>query len=595
MTGVTDRGSAHYTLEASAADRERSIVALPPPARGHEASTASDGDDASGRRRSTLTLLALFVVVLVAELAFGLWTSAMGFRPPDGISRAVNAMTVLHPPDPHLAAIGFVWMPLPTFIELVWMPAYPLWPQLISSGFASVFTTSLAAATAAALLLLTARRFGLSDRFGVAFALLVVLNPMLFLYGANGMSEGVAAPALIGSVCALTLYWQTGRRRYVALAGIALALAFASLYEAVHFGAALGVALVAGVLWDARSPSQPRERRSAARALFLVLVLPPTYVGFLWVAANAVIMGDPLYFATSSYSNLAQTEAADAGEQAFATRGQVLEVLAYVAERSAYFLIPVAALLLVRAMEGRLRTLKTTSLILLTVSVPVGLFAPLLFLGVTFGWLRFFMYPLFVAAGWGLYEIAASRRRRRATAVILASWVLAIPAAFAAMAHPRLGEEENLIVKGLVSGQTGPEVGFYDQIEDMRPVSRFLQMGPLREGEWVALDQFAGFPVPAQIPREQFKHLLLTPDRAFDAAIRDFAGHGVRYVLVPSPENTPQDAILRVHPRLWSGQDPAFELVRAFPDTAKEWRLYRVRGHIADRTAVDRARARAAQ
>ena len=52
---------------------------------------------------------------------------------------------------------------------------------------------------------------------------------MLFLYGSNGMSEGVSAPSLIGSVCALTLYWWSGRRRYVALAGVALALAFASL------------------------------------------------------------------------------------------------------------------------------------------------------------------------------------------------------------------------------------------------------------------------------------------------------------------------------------------------------------------------------
>ena len=44
--------------------------------------------------------------------------------------------------------------------------------------------------------------------------------------------------------------------------------------------------------------------------------------------------------------------------------------------------------------------------------------------GQSFGWLRYFMYPLFVAAGWGLYEVASSKRRNIATALVLTGWLL---------------------------------------------------------------------------------------------------------------------------------------------------------------------------
>ena len=297
------------------------------------------------------------------------------------------------------------------------------------------------------MLLITARRLGLPDRLGLPFALVVTANPMLFLYGANGLSEGVAAPFLIGAVCALTLFWQSGHRRYVAFAGLALALGFTAVYEAVAFELALTVALVAGLLLGGDEGRPPRDRGRAASALGLVLVLPATYIGLLWVAANGIIMGDPLYFATGEHSNKALTE--DESGMAFDLAGQGLEVLVFVGVRTAPFLIPVAALLVVRALEGRFWSSRTLSLCLLALSVPLGLIAPLLFMGASFGWLRFFMYPLLVAAGWGMYEVAISRRRERAAVVVLAGWVLAGPAALGAMADPKLGQEEHLIVRGL--------------------------------------------------------------------------------------------------------------------------------------------------
>jgi len=56
-------------------------------------------------------------------------------------------------------------------------------------------------------------------------------------------------------------------------------------------------------------------------------------------------------------------------------------------------LFPGAFLLWVRALDGKLWKVKTLGLVLL-VSVPFGLIAPLLYLGASFGWLRLFIYPL---------------------------------------------------------------------------------------------------------------------------------------------------------------------------------------------------------
>jgi hypothetical protein len=543
------------------------------------------------RTSRNLPVVALFLVVLAAELAFGLWMSAQGFRWGDGISRAVHALVVVHGADPHLAAIGFVWMPLPSLVGVLWALPYPLWPDVIASGFASTMTSALGAAVAAVILLLTARRLGLSDRLGVVFAIVMAANPMLLLFGANGMSEGVASPFLIGAVCALTLFWHTGRRRYVALAGIALALAFLSVYEAVPFGAALAVALVMGRLWGQQNADPLSDRRRAAWALALALLLPAVYVGVMWIATNAVIMDDPLYFATGVHSNEAQTE--NDAEIASEMEGDILGALVFTAERTAPFLVPIVALLAVRALDRRFWRSKTVALVLLALSVPVGMIAPLLYMGSSYGFLRFFMYPLMVAAGWGLYEVAASDRRRRAAATVLAGWVLAAPAALGAMTHEELGQETHEIVRGIATGQTGEEIGYeLDPIRDARPLASYLEDGPLRQREWVLLDQTTGFAIPGQVDPEHLDRLLLTPDRIFHRALRDPGAHGVRYLLVPNPDKAYHDAVVEAYPRLWQGRDPRFRLVGSVRSEFLDWRLYEVRGRVAPPSELAPARAR---
>jgi hypothetical protein len=539
---------------------------------------------AAAKRRSTRHLGGIFLVVFPAQFAFGMWLNARGFQSSDSLYRSVNALQVLHGSDPHLGAIGLVWMPLPTLLQLPWTAVYPLWPDVVSSGASASLTTSLAGGATAALLLATCTRLGLSARLGWAYALLVSANPMLFLYSANGLSEGVSAPFLIGAVCCLTLFWHSGLRRYVGIAGVSLALGFASLYEAVPFGAALFAALVGGVISDSEArASAPQGRWRALEGLGLVLLVPSFFVAALWLLANAVIMRDPLFFAFGPYSNHAQTK--DAEGFVFDLAGDALGTLAFVCERSAPFLIPIGFVLLVRLLDGRLLRVNTVAVLLLSASVPFGLIAPLVYGHASFGWLRFFVYVLFVAAGWGLYEVATSRRPRRAASLVIAGWALAFPATLLAMSKPAVGQEEHVVVKALVRGQGAQDVGHDNPLIYMRPVARYLAAGPLARGQRVLFD--GAWPLLALArPSHLLTVLIQASDRRFRAMLKDPRRHRVSYLLVQRPGTT-SDALARARPRLWTGEEPGFRLVKSFSATPEHWRLYEVE-RVPTRTTAAR-------
>ena len=543
-------------------------------------SVPSTGDRAGERLRRILPsprgvsgVAVIFVLVFAAELAFGAWMAARGFRWNDAMSRSASALFVLHSGDPKLANIGFVWPPLPTLFGVSWSVFYPIWPGIVSSGFAATLTTAACAGATAAILLLTARRLGLSDRLGWIFALLVALHPMMFLYGSNGMPEGVAAPFLIGAVCCLTLFWHSGERLWIGAAGAALALGVACEYPAVPYGAAVFVALIGGVLWSSEARGwAPQGRARAVEGLGLLLLVPPIFVGLLWIGANAVIMGDPLDFIYGSYGyGTFQRSADPAGAVVYMT-GDVVGALALVGERVFPFLIPLAFVLLVRLVDGRLRRINTLSVLLLGLSVPLGMVVPLAILGSPMGFLRYLVYPLFVAAGWGLYEIAMSRRRGTAVALILAGWLIAFPAGLWIMADPRLGPEEHLEVAALADGGKGG-----DSVGMRAPVARYLETNILPNGGRVLLDSVAGgSAIALQLSPAHLRRLILTADRRFKPALAQPGSYGVRYFLMPDPVGTPTAAIGRAYPRLWDGKQPGFRLVTTLTTQMEKWRIYAV-------------------
>jgi 4-amino-4-deoxy-L-arabinose transferase-like glycosyltransferase len=525
------------------------------------------------RRRGLSGPAGIFVLVFVAEFAFGAWMAARGFRWNDAMSRSASALSVVHGADPKLANIGFVWPPLPTLFAAFWALFYPVWPGIMSSGSAAALTTAACAGGTSALLLVTAKRLGLSSGLAWTFALVVALNPMLFLYGSNGMPEGVAAPFLVGAVCFLTLFWHSGERLWVAAAGVAVALGVASEYPAVPYGAAVCAALLGGVLWSSEARVwAPRGRMRAIEGLGLLLVVPPIFVGLLWIGANAVIMGNPLDFMTGDYGYGTFQSSADSSGAVLYVTGDAVGALALVGERVFAFLIPLAFVLLARLVDGRFWRINTLSVTLLSLSVPLGMVAPLAVLGSPMGFLRYLVYPLFVAAGWGLYEIAMSRRRGLAVALILAGWLAALPAGLWVMASPRFGLEERGELQAVAQGVDGT-----DSVDIAAPVARYLEANILPTGRNIVLDSVAqGAMVAVQIRPAFMPQIISTSDRRFKDAIARPGSHGVGYFVMPNPKGTPTAAIGRRYPHLWDGGQSGFRLVTTLATQLEKWRIYAV-------------------
>jgi hypothetical protein len=530
----------------------------------------------------------IFMLVFAAQFSFGVWMAARGFLWGDAFFRSANALFVLHSADPKLANVGFVWMPLPTLLNLPWVAFYPLWPSIVSSGVAPALTSAVCGGATAAVLLITADRLGLPRGVGWAYALLISANPMVFLYGGTGMSEAVAAPFLIAAVCFVTLFWHSGQRWWIGAAGVALALGFGSSYEALPYGAALFAALVGGILWPSEArPSAPLGRARAVEGLGILFLVPAVFAGALWVGANAVIMKDPLFFVSGDYGYSSFASGPYLGGAPIVT-GDAVGAVALVAERTWIFLIPLAFVLLLRIVDRRLWRINTAAAVLLALSVPFGMVAPMAYVGSPMGFARYLMYPLFAAAGWGLFEMAVSKRRRRATALVFAGWIAAIPGCLWLMSSPVLGVQEYPELKALIHGRDARDLGrgvwagaggAGDPIATRARLTGYLEREVLGRRKRLLLDSFQEGPaIGAQVRPGHQQFLIMGFDRRFRPALSRPAEYRISYFLVPNPKDSPQDAIARTRPRLWAGREPGFELAKSFSEpSGQEWRIYAVR------------------
>jgi hypothetical protein len=320
----------------------------------------------------------------------------------------------------------------------------------------------------------------------------------------------------------------------------------------------------------------PLGRRRAIEGLGLLLLVPPVFVGLLWVALNAVIMHDPLSFMYGDYGyGSFQASAGHSGSVLYVT-GDAAGALGLVAERVFAFLVPFGFILLVRLLDGRLWRVNTLSAIALGLSVPLGMVAPMAYVGSPMGFLRYLMFPLFAAAGWGLHEIAISRRRRMAAALILGGWLAAAPVALKVMTDPRLGLEERGELMGLAHGVDGS-----DAVDVATPVARYLDTQLLPKGRNVVFDSVAeGAMIAVQLRPAYVKQTIVTSDRRFKDAIAHPGSHGVGYFVMPDPSRTTNAAIGRAYPRLWDGHQPGFRLVKTLTTRLEKWRVYAVQRRV---------------
>jgi len=488
-----------------------------------------------------------FGAVLGLYLVSGAWLAlAQHFIVGDAWSRVGNASYVLLSRDPHLAAIGFVWNPLPSLLALPFVALRALWPSLVTEGFAGNILSALFMAAAVREMWSILDEARVPRHASVALTALFALHPVVVHYAADGDSEAAFIFLLLFGIRHLSRWLR--RNDPVSLVTTALTLAVAYLVRYETAAAALScVLLVAGVSF-ARSRGVPRDRIAPVFADAAVIGLPFAMAFTAWAAASWLIVGSPFEQFAGIYGTASQL-AAD-HDNIFAGTGQGTPAAVVYALRQltglAPFLLPVGAIAAVLTVRRR------DAAILAPLAMIGGVLVFALWAwisGRTGGWFRYYItvVPLVtVLAGYAMRDIRLGaivrnhigRLRVLAAIGILSFVAVGLPSSAQTMIDPLLGRGEG------------------DQADDLRrylagkEVAAYLDSRALPPGS-VIVDVFLGFPIVLQ--SDNPRQFIITPDRDFRAVLSAPANFGARYLIVPPTSSGlgSLDAIGRQYPGVY--------------------------------------------
>jgi hypothetical protein len=549
------------------------------------------------RRGSAPLFLLCFAGYLIAGL---LLVIRGGFVVGDAWSRVGNAAWMIISRDPHLAAVGFVWNPLPSLMTLPFVALRGLWEPLVGLGFAANIVSAGFMAGAAVVMAWIAADLGVRRRVAAVLVALFALNPMILLYGANGLSEAPFIFFLLLAVRYLLVWWRAGTTFPLAATGIALALAYLTRYEAV---AAAGGALVAIALRAyMKSDGAWRARAPWVAADMLVAGLPIGFAFAGWAAASLIITGNPFETFTSVYGNSSQV--ALTGSSIAVVTGRGFDALLYALGQIAG-LAPALPVLI------GLAALVATRRRSLDFIVPLAIFGSVLAFaiaatigGASFAWLRFSITAIPLAIVVAMLALAPRSARQPTTAgpetapeaassrwpvlgrrgigatlsvalsVAVVSLVASsLPTSLSAMTNPRIGREEGDQLRAIARGYD-PTIGSVKMVQVGAAAARYLDNLALPDGS-VIVDVAIGFPIVLQSSNP--RQFVITPDRDFQQILADPATFDVPYLLVPSGSGYASlDAIGRAYPMLFTDGSGFAHLVAQFGSDVFSWRLYRL-------------------
>lgn len=520
----------------------------------------------SARRRQRRIEWGIVATALVLYLGAGWWLSAHDLIFPDAMSRVANGYYTMHSRDPHLAAIGFVWNPLPSLAVIPLLLLTPIWPALASKAVAGCLVSAVCGAVTAGLAHRLLAVLGAQGAVRLLLTAAFALHPLVLLGAATGASEAMLLLACLFTALHLARWLNDPMPWHLVQAGVGAGLAYLVRYEALAAGAAITVLVVGTTWWRART------RKGAAGMALLdgVLVAAPITAAFaLWALASKIIVGSWLETFTSQYGNSAQVGTFRVSIDGIVGTGSGAQ-LVYISEqliRTAPLAIPLTILALLVAWRRR----EPAFLAPMFVLGSVLLFQNLAFLrGMSFGWIRFQIaaVPLAVLAAGYLAASASdwsrSRWVRKGLGPALAgALVLALPLAWVTEADPRFGREETL----------AREVAKGRQYEVEAAVAQDIGRMGLGRGA-VITDVAYSFPIV--LASRNPTVFTITTDRDFEDRLSDPRSAAAGYVLISAPDSAPADAVDRAYPGMWENGAGVASLAREWKDgRGLAWRLYR--------------------
>lgn len=229
-------------------------------------------------------------------VAVGVWlVNAQNYMINDAVSRTVSAKLMVASRDPHLAAVGFYWQPIPTVARVPFVMVLDRFDQ---SLFAGPVTSSLFAAATLPVLVAIGRALRLRTRTIGIVVIAHALNPVTIYFAANGMSESTFGFFLALAVLLFVRWRNSEDSRHLVLFGLAVAACAACRHEVLVMLPALmaGVAIVAG----------RKDRRAA-----VVLAAVPTIAWLaMWVTVSKLITGEWFFWYVASRPTTATPQGA---------------------------------------------------------------------------------------------------------------------------------------------------------------------------------------------------------------------------------------------------------------------------------------------
>jgi hypothetical protein len=522
----------------------------------------------------------IFVVLTTLYITAGA-IMVFGFNsiPNDTIARTGNGYYVMFSRDPHLAAIGFVWNPLPSMSVMPLLPFATFWPALVDRAFAANIVSALCMAGSVVVFRGVLVDWGIGRGRRLALCALLGLNPMVFYYGANGMSEGLFFLTLMLTVRGLSRWLEDNQPRTLITTGVYLALAYLTRSEALA-GMISVIGLVA-VLSAIRSQGDWRRRRAVGLTDAVLVGFPSVLAFAFWALTSWIIVGHPFEQFSSVYGTASQLRALELDP----AQGRT-SPLAYVGEQ-VIGLAPALPVVLILA------TLCVIFRRDLRALAPVALFGSALTFGVVFaasgktaGFLRYFIAVIPLTALLVGFVAATGRPDQRwrrwlsaSVAAIAGIAMLAVTAAgsWLTMFDRELGREESYQLSQVV-----PDLPYAEEFkkirwrfETEREIARYLDDMELDNGSVVVDVAFAHAIVMGSRRPDQF---VITTDSDFQQRLRAPSQFGVEYAIVqPGTGLGSLDAVNREFPTINDENSNVATLVKEFENIGDgpNWRLYR--------------------
>ncbi len=474
----------------------------------------------------------------------------------DAASRVANAGFAIASRYPHLSAIGFVWNPLPSVVEIpfVWLSQW--WPPLKTEALAAAAQSSLFMAGAVVMLRAIAMDRGVSRGWRRLAVAAFALHPVIVIYGQSGMSEAAEIFCLLWAIRYLLLWLENGLIIDLAWAAVALGVGYLARYEFVV--AACGAAAFVGAVTLVRTP--PGRRLTSAALTVLITVLPVTVAFVIW-ALSGWVLADELFAQLSSrYGNAAQVATWVERQGGVRPSWSAWPVIA----ARLFSMQPLVVLAAGIAVSISLLRKRYDLL------VPLAVIAPILIFAVygqrtptTFGFSRFYItaIPLVACIAllcWRRNHAAPGPDGRRSrtpqligAALITATVLISIPVSAMATLDSRIGDQQIQFGIGSVlfpDRFDTADIWFRRIYANESQAANFFDDQRLPAGA-VLMDTANSWGI--WLTSNNPKQFVITSDYDFTEALNSPWEHGVKYIVISSPNHYNADALNIRYPTLW--------------------------------------------